>query len=106
MVTRIRKGARPHVYLREWRKHRDLKATAMAERLGIERESYYRLEREPYKLSLGEVIELADALGIDPKQMFAPPDAPESLDLLVKDATEPQRTKAIDLVKVLLGKAG
>jgi len=106
MVTRIRKGTRPRVFLREWRTAKGVKATAMAERLEIERESYYRLEREPYKLSIGEVVELADALGIDPKQIFGPPEVPESLDLLVQDASDAERATAVDIVKRLVNKAG
>lgn len=106
MVTRIRKGAKRHVYLREWRKHKDVKAERLAERLEIERESYYRLEREPRKLSLGEVVELADALGIEPQQLFGPPEAPESLDLIIQEAPQEQRDMALDIVKRLVGRAG
>lgn len=105
MVTRIRKGAKPPVYLREWRKHLKLKAEAMAERLEIERESYYRLERNPKTFSLGEVVELADAMGIEPAFLFHPPPAPErpSIDLLVKDAPDEQRALVVDLARRVVG---
>lgn len=70
MVTRIRKGARSRTFLREWRKHRGLDAVTIAGRLGIERESYYRWEREPNRINLGEISALADALGIEPEHLW------------------------------------
>lgn len=101
MVTRIRKGAKAPVYLREWRKHLGLKAEAMAERLEIERESYYRLERNPKTLSVGEVIELADAMGIEPGNLWHLPLASRepSVDLMIKDAPADQRELVIDLAR-------
>lgn len=108
-TPRIRKGAKPHVYLREWRKHKKLKAVAMAERLEIERESYYRLEREPQTLSVAEVMELAEAIGIEPKSLWEPP--PEagkpprpSLDAIVQDLPSPQVEGFADMLRRAAGK--
>lgn len=105
MVTRIRKGARPHIYLREWRKKKNLRAIDMAERLEIERESYYRLEREPKRINLEEMVELADRLGIEPEQLFSPPDAPESVDAMIRRVPAEQREMVVDVVKRLVGRA-
>lgn len=101
MVTRIRRGAKTHVYLREWRKHLKVGAIAMAERLEIERESYYRLEREPGKLSVAEVIELASAMGIEPTQLFHPPEtaARPSIDAMVEDLDDDDRGVVMDLAR-------
>lgn len=98
---RIRKGAKPHVYLREWRRHLKVRAIAMAERLEIERESYYRLEREPEKLSVGEVVALADAMGIEPSRLFHPPATEErpSIDAIAEDFDDEDRGVVMDLAK-------
>jgi transcriptional regulator with XRE-family HTH domain len=104
MVTKIRKGARRRVFLREWRKHLGLDAVRMAERLEIERESYYRLERQPYTLSAGELLELAEAMGIEPEQFFRPPEA-QSLDAIAKDATPEQLSMMADVLRRVLGRA-
>lgn len=104
MVTRIRKGARPRVFLREWRKHKGLDAVKLAGRLGIERESYYRLEREPQRINLGELEALADALGIEPASLWHPPTSP-SLDAEVAGAPQEVRDTAFDIVRRLVGKA-
>jgi transcriptional regulator with XRE-family HTH domain len=110
MVTRIRKGAKAHVYLREWRKYKNVHATAMADRLEIERESYYRLEREPHTLSVQEVMELADALGIDAPLLWQPPpDAGKpprvSLDAIVADLPTAQVEGLADMLRRSVGKS-
>lgn len=110
MIDRIRKGARPHVYLREWRKARQLKAVDMAERLDIERESYYRLERKPYTLSVAELLELSDALGIPHHRLWEPPPASGirprvSLDAIVEGTPDAQVEGLADLLRRAVGKA-
>ena len=76
----------------------------MADRLEIERESYYRLEREPNRLNLGELATLADALGIEPEQLWRLPAEP-SLDAIVSGASQEVRDTATDIVRRLMGKA-
>lgn len=104
MVTRIRKGTPRRVFLREWRKHKGLDAVALAGRLGIERESYYRLEREPHRLNLGELAELAEALGIEPESLWRLPTNP-SLDAEVAGASQEDRERAIGMIRLLMGRA-
>lgn len=109
MVPRIRRGVAPHVYLREWRKAKNIRATDMADRLGIERESYYRLERNTGKLSLEEVYELADALGIDHHKLWTVPPPPglrprPSLDEIVADVPDSQVEGLADMLRRAAGK--
>jgi transcriptional regulator with XRE-family HTH domain len=104
MVTRIRKGTKPRVFLREWRKRKELRATAMAERLGIERESYYRLERETDRLNNAEMRELAEAIGIEPDQLWHHPDQP-SVNALLTGADQNTKETAVDIVRRLVKKA-
>lgn len=108
MMDRIRKGAKPHVYLREWRLAKNIKAPAMAERLGIERESYYRLERKPFTLSIAELLELADAIGIDHKNLWQPPPPPglkprPSLDAIVAGTPDSQVEGLADMLRRAVG---
>lgn len=99
MVTRIRKGATPRVYLREHRKAKNLRAIDMAERLGIEEKSYYRLEREFLTLNAREMIELADALGLDkPEDLWRPPGGPPSIDAMIQDADDETKAAIADFV--------
>lgn len=115
MIERIRKGAKPHVYLREWRRYIQkavnptLNAPAMADRLEIERESYLRLERNPHTLSVAELIEIAEAFGIDHWRLWEPP--PEigkklrvSLDAVVADQSDSQVEGWADVIRRTAGK--
>lgn len=107
MVTRIRKSAKARVYLREWRKARGLDAVTLAGRLEIERESYYRLEREPQTLSAGELAKLEDAMNLQPGQLWRPPpqdgDLP-SLDDIVRNAPPDVQEMAVDIVRRMVTK--
>lgn len=102
MVTKIRKPTPRRFYLREWRKTRAKPAVALAALLDIERESYYRLERNPHTLSIAEIDKLADALDIEPEQLWHPPNGPPSLDLLVSDASDDMRATVTDIVRRLI----
>lgn len=109
MIDRIRKGTKPHVYLREWRKFKELKAVDMAERLGIERESYYRLERKPFTLSVAELLELSDALGIPHQRLWELPPASgvkprESLDAIVEGTPDAQVEGLADMLRRAVGR--
>lgn len=109
MIDRIRKGSRPHVYLREWRKWKGLKGPQMAETLGIQRESYLRLEREPHTLSVAELIELADVFGVEHQRLWAPPPPPGlkprvSLDAIVAGEPDNQVEGLADMLRRAVGK--
>lgn len=111
MIDRIRKGAKAHVYLREWREHLGLRAVDMAERLEIERESYYRLERNPKTLSVAEVVEIAEYMGLEAQRLWEPPPSPDSkprisLDAIVKDAPEAQIDGLADMLRKVVGSKG
>ena len=106
MVTRIRKGTKGHLYLREWREFKSLSAEAMAGRLGIQQESVYRIENNQSRARKNQDA-WADALDIHPKQLFELPEQQkQSLDALVEDAPDNIREMALDIVKRLVGKAG
>ena len=92
--------------MREHRKAKGLSAVIMAGRLGIERESYYRLERHPEKLNAGELAELADALNIEPEALWRLPDSRPSLDAMVRGAPDDLKDMAADIVGRLMARRG
>jgi transcriptional regulator with XRE-family HTH domain len=61
-------------HLKEWRKFKGVKAVDLAEALEIERESYYRLERNWWTISVREIDVLAERIGIEPGEFWLRPD--------------------------------
>lgn len=112
---RIRKGiggAPRQLFVDEWRERRGISPEALAGRVGIERESYYRWLREPKRINRAKQAALEDALDLPqgglnspPPPLDAPPPKP-SLDALAKDATPEQRDMLFDIARRLLGKTG
>lgn len=104
VVTRIHKGVRRRLFLTEHRKAKGISAEQMAGRLGIERESLYRLEREALtRLSPEKQLGYAAALNIEPEALWRLPDTP-SLDDLVVGASDDVKAMAVDIVKRLVNR--
>ena len=100
MVTRP-KSAKRRLFLKEHRETRGISAQTMAEKLGIERESVYRLEREPWRVNSEKQADFAAALGIEPEELWRPPGV-TSLDAIVKLASPEIRAMAADIVRRLV----
>ncbi len=115
MVTHRRKPPPPKVpvrrrpfYLRDWRKFMGTKAIDLAVALDIERESYYRLERDWWTISAGEMDIIATTIGVKPHQLWFPPPAAGqetvSLDDLVEDLPADLQKAAIAAVRGIAGR--
>lgn len=106
MVTRIRKSARTHLYIREWREHRALSQEKLGSLLDppVAKGQISKWEREQYRLDPGIIAELARAMDIEPAQFYYPPQR-QSLDALVAGETEEVIDLARDLVVRLVRKA-
>lgn len=96
-------------YLREWRKFMGARAVVLAEAIDVERESYYRLEKQWWTLSAGEMDILAEAIGIKPSQLWFPPPAPGSevvsLDDMIEEMDDPVKQQAaISAVRGIAGR--
>lgn len=102
MVTRIHHRARRRLFLKEHRKAKGVSAVIMAGRLGIERESVYRLEREPWRVNANKQAEWAHALGIEPEMLWRPPSEGPSLDAMVESAPDEVKAMAADIVRRLV----
>jgi hypothetical protein len=116
MVTRDRKPiarppasrARP-VFVRGWRRYMGVKAVECAIALDIERESYLRLERTPYKFNNGEMALLALTIGIKPEQFwFQPPEPGQERRFSVDDALDEldgdNRELIVKAIRGMIGK--
>lgn len=100
----------PVAYLRDHRKARNIRVLDIAARMGIERESVYRLERramgleEHSFLDVGSLVQYAAAIGEkNPLNLFYPPDTP-SLDELLRNEPSQVRALAADLVRTLISR--
>jgi transcriptional regulator with XRE-family HTH domain len=107
MVTKRRKP-RP-LFIREWRKFMGTKVIDLAVALGIERESYYRLERAPYKFNNEEMVILADEMGVSPDQFWFAPPVPGtkekvSIDGLLQNFPEDTQRMALAAIRGMIGK--
>ena len=85
------------------------RAVELAIEIDVERESYYRLEREWWTLSAGEIDALAAKIGIKPSQLWFPPPAPGqevlSLDDLIEQMDDPVKQQAaISAVRGIAGR--
>lgn len=109
MVTKRRNTLKRPIYLREWRKHVGVKAAVLAEALEIEEKSYYRLEREAWRLDVPDLDILADVLKIQPHQFWRRPSTGKdnndiSLDQLIEDQPAAIKLMTIKAVKGMVGK--
>lgn len=100
MVTKP-KAALRRLYLKEHREAADVSAAEMGERLGIERESVYRLEKKYWGISAQKQAAYAAALGLRPEDLWRKPDDP-SLDQIVARAPDDVRQSVENLLKHLI----
>jgi len=77
--------------------------------LDVERESYLRLEREPWRINLEELETIAEAIGVKSSQLRFPPPTdgqPErqSLDELLEDEPLEVQQMAFRTIRGMIGK--
>lgn len=105
MVTRIRRGIRPHLYIKEHREALGLSLEQMAGRLGVERNSVWRWEKEQHRLNPDKIAEIADALGLDHWTELAHPPGLRSLDAMLAGQPDDVRETVVDIVARLTRRA-
>lgn len=91
------------LYLKEHRVAKGIPATEMARRLGIERESVYRLEREPRRANPDKQLQWARALHIELEDLWSPPGRP-SLDAMISKQPKEIQDLAVDIVRRLISR--
>jgi plasmid maintenance system antidote protein VapI len=103
MVTTIRKGTRPHLYIEEWMQYKGVSDTVLANRLGRARETIYRWRKDQRKLTPEKQADLAEALGIEPGDFWQPPGRPD-LNALARDLDDEQHETVQIMVRRLAGR--
>lgn len=94
----------PRLFLKEHRESKGLSAEVMGAKLGIERESVYRLEREAAtRCNPKKLFAYARALGVEPEDLWHPPGAP-SLDGMLAASDDATRRLAADIISRILKK--
>lgn len=101
MVTRIGPRRPFRHYLREWREYRELTQQQLADRVGTGKDQISRWESGGRTMSANVIAALADALQLEPRDLFRDPDAP-SADELLRNATPEQRRLAFQLIETAL----
>ena len=105
MVTRIRRGARVHLYITEWRKNRGLTLEQLGNRLGVEKNTVWRWENEQHRVTVDKQAAIADALGLEgPAALFYPP-AVQSIDSMLAGQDQATRDMVVDIVSRLIKRA-
>jgi transcriptional regulator with XRE-family HTH domain len=75
----------------------------MAGRLDVERETVNRWRNYPQRLSLPRIEQLAEALDIEPDDLWHHPDRP-SANALLRNAPEDVQIKGIEMLSILVRK--
>lgn len=102
MVTRIRKGAREHLYIEEWMERRGLTDEKVARRIGVERPTITRWRNQQHRLNPAKIAALAQALDLEPEDLWRPPpplDAPPSIDAMLRDEPDHIRRRAAEVIR-------
>ena len=103
------KQAQRRLQVREWREFMGTKAVELAMALDIERESYYRLERDWWTINAGEQAIIATTIGVRPDQLWFPPPQKgaqrvPTAEELMEDIPENMRPAAIMALRGMAGK--
>lgn len=105
MVSRIRKGARAHVYLDEWCEHLGLTHEQLGLRVGVARNTIWRWSKEQWRLDPPKLAAIADAMGLeDVRDLFRRPERP-SIDAVLHDAPDEVFQATLELARRLNQKA-
>lgn len=105
MVTKIYQSRPRRLFIQEWQDKWDISPETMASRLGIARESYYRILRETHRINTERLEQLAEAMGhhMTPQDFYRPPERP-SIDALLENADDDTRETVFDLARRLTNK--
>lgn len=88
MVTRIRQGAKAHLYIKEWREFRNMSGERLAGLLEVDRTAIWRWETGKRRPNPEQQAAIAHAMGIEPADLWRLPATRPSLDALMKDAPD------------------
>ena len=91
------------IYLSEWREHRGLTQKQLGERLDVADMTISRWENGKALLNTDVMAAVAEALNIEPADLYRHPNQP-SADELLRGATPEVRQRAIAIIQAAIGK--
>lgn len=103
MVTRIGPKKPRRNFLAKWRAKRELTQEQLADRVGTYKAQISNWEGGKRALTFDVQSALAEALDIEPQDLFRDPDRP-SADELLRDASPQVLSEAIEIIKVLVAR--
>lgn len=107
MVTRIGKNTRRrHLYITEWMEARGLSDEKIGARLDVARETVFRWRKEQHRLNPEKIAALAEALDVDPAELWRLPATRKSVDALLSGASDDLHETVFSLAERLTRKHG
>lgn len=100
MPVRIGPRRPPRIFLAEWREARGLSQERLGDRLGVSKMTVSRWERNVASINVNVMSALAEALDIEPRDLFRHPDTP-SADALLRNQPESIVDQAIAVIGAL-----
>lgn len=100
MPVRIGPRRPPRIFLAEWREARGLSQERLGERLGVSKMTVSRWERNVASVNINVMSALAEALDIEPRDLFRHPETP-SADALLRNQPESIVDQAIAVIGAL-----
>lgn len=94
------KAATPRrkLYMKEWMEFLNVSDRDLASRLDTSETTVFRWYDQPRRLDPDKIIQVAEALFIEPADLFRPPGRP-SIDGMLREASEKQHEDTADFVK-------
>jgi hypothetical protein len=104
LIPQIGEGRRPHLYIDEWMQKRGLNDEKIALRIGVARETIWRWRKEQHRLNPGKMAALANALDLEPEDLWRPPER-ASVDAILRNVDDELHQTAVDIVQRLVRRA-
>lgn len=100
MAVRIGPKKPRRIYLAEWRERRGLTQKQLGDRLGVAGLSVSRWERSTALLNTNVMAAVAEALNIEPQDLYRHPEQP-SVDELLRDQPSEVLEQAMTIIRTI-----
>jgi transcriptional regulator with XRE-family HTH domain len=100
MIERIGPRKPPRLYIREWMRTKKLTQTEMANRLDCSNGTVSKLVTGHMEMTVNWLQGFADAMQIDPVDLFRDPNTPTQFDLL-RGETPTKQAEIVRVIKAL-----
>ena len=105
MVTRIRRGARPHLYIEEQMERFGLNDQKLGDRMGVSRTTVWRWRTEQHRLNSDKIANIAHHIGLDNAQALYHPPERQSIDAIMAEAAPEDYETVLEIARRLARRA-